>query len=233
MPSGTFIQPLRWHTVSIIQPLRWHTVSMRRELLEQDYHIETIITKPSDLGFGCISRLRIYLLLIHKKYGRFVGSPQDLYSRITDKLQGNTAMTIDAAFWESDVSKLRSELLDSMTKTRISNLDATGGDAVTSAVNTDWSSFLTDWEKKCLSTYQSMWVDRHESLANAVFVLNQNPEFHKSWTSIGSNGQVALPTLPLCLKWCSFYFPVEFLSGEPVGNQNENKKFSNRYDLIQ
>ena len=183
-------------------------VSMRRELLGQDYHIETIITKPSDLGFGCISRLRIYLLLIHKKYGRFVGSPQDLYSRITDKLQGNTAMTIDSAFWESDVSQLRSELLDSMTKTRISNLDATGGDAVSSAVNTDWSSFLTDWETKCLSTYQSMWVDRHESLANAVFVLNQNPEFHKSWTSIGSNGQVALPTLPLCLKWCSFYFPV-------------------------
>ena len=176
----------------------WETCStppvLRNENMSSDYHIVTISSKPQDLGFHAISRLRNFHLLIHKKKGRFASNPQELYTAMMSKLESNKEVTLDDLFWETDPAELRKELLGSLTPNRLSDAQGEHPEVQTN----DWTPYLTSWERQNLQKYTDAWLEKHGSLQDAVFILHQNPDVQRTWTWTAS-GLSVMPTLCLAL----------------------------------
>ena len=197
-------QTLHANTVASI--LESTSPVLRNENMSSDYHIVTISSKPQDLGFHAISRLRNFHLLIHKKKGQFVSNPQDLYTAMVSNLEGNNEVTLDSLFWETDSAELRKELLGSLTPNRLSDVQPEDSEVQTN----DWTPYLTTWERKNLQKYTDAWLEKHGSLQDAVFILHQNPDVQRTWTCTGS-GQPVMPTL--CLSLTSMFTPGWGMAG--------------------
>ena len=160
----------------------------RYEHLANDYHIFELTTRPRDLGYHAVSRERNYFLLVHRKKGCFIGDPRQVYKAIAERLETSQEVTIDALFWERDENELRQEALASMTPNRAKGIEKT---------HEDWSQYLTEWEQKGLKEYSKQWLKRHGNFKDAVFVLNQNPEHHKTQSNNNGADEAYLPTLSL------------------------------------
>ena len=171
---------------------------LRHENLGKDYYIHTLCTKPQDLGFHAVSRERNYHLLVHKKFGKFVGDPSALYARMSEKLEVYTDLTLDSLFWESDPDELKKELLSSLSAKRLQQSD--------NGHELDFRSMLTNWERAQLDSYEKQWVEKHgSSMQDAVFNLSQSASQHKSWTCATKQGFPSLPTLCLDLYIYIFF----------------------------
>ena len=167
---------------------------LTKDHLGQDYEIRSIHTRPADLGYDVINRDRMYYLLVHKKFGKFVSDPGALYECLSAKIKGilESDLDIDSLFWEDSEAELRKELLNGLTPNRAGDMQIVS--------KSDWTPFLTDWERENLDAYTTSWMKKASSLKGAVFVLSQSASHHKTW-SFRPNGKPALPTLFLCLQY--------------------------------
>lgn len=171
---------------------------LRKDHLGQDYEIRSIHTRPADLGYDVINRDRMYYLLVHKKFGKFVSDPGALYECLSAKIKGilESDLDIDSLFWEDSEAELRKEFLNGLTPNRAGDMQIVS--------KSDWTPFLTDWERENLDAYTTSWMKKASSLKGAVFVLSQSASHHKTW-SFRPNGKPALPTLFLCLQYFFIY----------------------------
>ena len=154
--------------------------------MSQHYFVETVTTRPDDLGYSAVCRERCYHCLIHKQKGRFLGKPGDVYAKISEQLKNYKDVLIESLFWETDPDELKKEALSAVTASRMGEYDPD-----------DWSGFLTSWELDNLSTYKKMYQEKYGDMQDAIFVLNQNPTKHKSWTIRKGDEPSQLPTLCL------------------------------------
>ena len=168
---------------------------LRKDHLGQDYEIRVLHTRPSDLGYDVINRDRMYFLLVHKKFGKFVAEPEELYQCLLAKIKDTKGdegdLDIDSLFWEDSEAELRKELLNGLTPNRAGDTQI--------APTSDWTPYLTEWERENLNAYNTLWMKKASSLKGAVFVLSQSASHHKTW-SFRQDGKPALPTLFLWFK---------------------------------
>lgn len=157
----------------------------RHENLSNDYHIKRLRTKPEHVGFHAVARERFYFLLVHKKFGHFVADPEHIYDIIAGDLSADESILVDTLFWETDPTELKREILNSHTASRSSS----------EYDESDWTHFLTPTERSWLEDYTAQWQERYSDMKDAVFVLNQNPQYHKTWTSRSDDKPSRLPTL--------------------------------------
>ena len=149
------------------------------------------------MGYHAVSRERNFHLCLHKRFGRWVNDPAEIYEAISSRLRDCKDVLIEDLFWERDEKELRHEMLSSVTYSRMKELNESPPSACDLS---DWSGVLTTWEAQNLKKYEKMWIERYSDLADAVFVLNQNPEKHKSWSWRESErAHAKIPTLFLVL----------------------------------
>lgn len=175
---------------------------LRQENLGSDYHIHVVKTTPEDMGFFSVTRERQYLMLVHKKRGRFLRDPVEVFNRISSKLRMNRDVVVGSLFWETNASALRDEVLSSLTPARLSE------DSLLNEGATDWTPFLNAWEANNVQKYTELWLQQHPNLDEAVFVLNQNPDKRKSMSSKTGEDPARMPTLWLCFIMVSTVFLV-------------------------
>ena len=158
---------------------------LRQELLGDDYEIQKVATCPSDVGYFAVSRPRNYWVLAHKGEAHFLQPVAEVYEKISNQLSHYRDVTIEHLFWESDPSELRRERLGSSSKSQ----EPKDGHS--------WQNQLSSFERKTLEKYMEQWRSTHDSMEEAVFVLNQNPDVHRSWTRMKAGEPGRLPTLRL------------------------------------
>ena len=158
----------------------------RKEQLSSDYEIHEVPATPADVGYAAVSRPRVFWVCAHKEHARFVRPVREVFFRISSLLKQCRSLTVPSLFWETDPAELRRERLDS-----------SGKNCVRSTDSDSWMAQLSDFETDNLNKYRSMWASTNRGPSeDAVFLLNQNPLVHRTWTSMNPGSPPRLPTLP-------------------------------------
>jgi len=127
------------------------------EVLQDTMSSKAIYTQPSDLGFGAVSRRRVFTAFVRRDCGRFIGDPQQIYNILTASLRDR---------------QLSIEKLTELT----SDLEVEADRKVLKR-NCDPNFFLTKCEAANKARYEALYDEKHTTtLADQCFVLNQNPD---------------------------------------------------------
>ena len=118
---------------------------------------QVIYTQPSDLGFGAISRRRVFTAFVRRDAGKFIGDPQQVYDILT--------------------ARLRDRQLSIETLTELTSDLEVEADRKVLKRSCDPNSFLTKCEAGNKAKYEALYDETNATkFADQCFVVNQNPD---------------------------------------------------------
>ena len=178
---------LGWcHCVRMRQPL-WavheNVASFDTNIIDEElggqYTTKHMRVNPSDVGFACVHRVRVYTIAFRKDGVVASCDMCDVYRCVANVFQG-TSPCAAQLFSATDAQLLTAENHVRCFR-RLVPLATTSN---------DWSYLLTVRQRERFVTYSSLWRNQvgscPDSDANCVFDLSQNPEHRPRTSSRGS-----------------------------------------------
>jgi hypothetical protein len=173
------------------------------EELGDKYMVKHLRATPSDVGFACVRRVRIYTLAFRKDMVVACCDIHEAYGRVAEVLQKTTPCIAEFLF-ATDAQLLNAE--NYMRNHRRL--------APRTARSNDWSYLLTEKQRGYIATFRNVWIKQvgssPESDANCIFDISQNPE-HRPRTS--ARGSLPSLTSGSSMFWSPahkrFMLPVE------------------------
>lgn len=120
-----------------------------------------IFVEPVDCGWGPVSRRRAFTAYVRRDSGKFIGSAQNLYLRLSKKLS-HKQLRIDDLIW-ADEKVVRDEVDELRSSRRVPC-------AKTS------QECLIEYEDRNKRIYEKAMDDAGVNLRDQIFVVGQNPE---------------------------------------------------------
>lgn len=183
------------------------------ERLGKWYDIVHLRMQPSDLGFVCVGRPRLYSILLRRGHVRVLADLRGAYDQVRQAFSGSRLVL--EQLWDiarpSDLCREENRL---RKKRALSSIEEH---------TQDWTYLLTPKQQGYLEVYMDLWLSQKGTLPledpMCVFNLSQDPSHRVSWTLSGG----ALPTcttgsllwMPKRRRWllpvevaAAFGFPV-------------------------
>lgn len=179
--------------VIIHENVRKFPVEQLKRVFGDKYHIDSIETQPSDVGFGLLKRPRRYDVLTHKKKTERLADITETYDALKKALGdsepiGRTWKRLDS-FMNAYGSAKNKELL-AEERHLAEQRGIVCKDSSKKGKNLDWTYLLNKREKGALKEFTRLWNLRGDKKdpsedPNCIFHLGDNPQKRCVWSVNG------------------------------------------------